>query len=81
MRTLHIIGEDFELGLGVYCCLIGKEDIVILLISIRFLGDLFYHYLTIEHIGSFIAYDTLIILVTFTIRLGVVHQRIMVGVL
>ena len=81
MRTLDVVGVDFELGLGVDLGRLREQEILIGLVGVGFLRGLVNVDFAAEDAGGFAAEDTLVELVALAVGLGVFDERVVIDVL
>ena len=81
MRTLDVVGVDFELGLGVDLRRLREQEVLVGLIGVGFLRGLVNVDLAAEDAGGSAAEDALVELVALAVRLGVFDERVVIDVL
>src|SRR5690606_7025638 len=81
MRTLDIIGIDFQLWLGIDLSPVGEQQVGIALIGFYFLTVAFDDDLTIEHTMSPVIENAFVVLMGIGVRRVMVGQSMIVHVL
>ena len=81
VRTLDVVGVDFELGLGVDLGRLREQEILIGLVGVGFLRGLVNVDLAAEDTGGPAAENPLVELVALAVRLGVFDERVIIDVL
>src|SRR5712692_6596458 len=81
MRTLHIIGENFELGLGIHLRIVGQQQILVRLLRVGQLRAMAHKHFAVEDRPRLAVENALVKLMAGAVRLPVINHRMRVGVL
>jgi len=77
--AFHVVGVDLELRLGVGTRFVGEEQVFVGLLGVGLLRIRAHEDASVEDALRFAGEDAVEILVTRAVRLGVVHNHVMVG--
>ena len=81
VRTLDVVGVDFELGLGVDLGRLREQEVLVGLVGVGFLRGLVNVDLAAKDAGGPAAEDALVEFVALAVRLGVFDERVVIDVL
>ena len=81
MGTLDVVRVDLQLGLGIDLGLIGQQQVYVGLLGVGLLGVFVSDDASAEHGPGPAVQNTLVELPTVAVRLGVLHQHVVVDVL
>ena len=79
MRTLHIVGKDFELRLGIDTRAVGQQEVAIRLRRVGQLRPLPHDDAAVENRPRTAANDAFVLLPAVAVRLGVINRSMRIG--
>ena len=78
VRAFHVVGVNFQLRLGIDAGILGKQQILVGLLGVGFLGDLADQDAAVENAPGPPIEDAIEILVAVAVGLGVLHHHVVI---